>query len=159
MKKTIITVIGILCISLVQATQVPAPLAAHALLVTVPGTKTTISLAHFLTLTPKSYAKEYGIKLSLKKRIQFKLAQQHFRKLINEEGFVDASKRKAKKGFFSKWSWHWGGFALGFVPILGPVVALFFKDDYKWDRFHTALTVNGVLAAALALGLGASGGF
>ena len=59
--------------------------------------------------------------------------------MIRRDGTVDIDKMK-KRGFFSGWHWHWGGFALGFfLSVLGPIVALFFNDDYKWDRFWTAL--------------------
>jgi hypothetical protein len=159
MKKIILSLTCILFFNLLQAANVSVNPLATSLMVVVPGTNTKISLTNFLSLTPKEYANNYGIKLSLVKKLQLKLLQQKLRKLIDADGQVNFSKLKSKKGFFSKWSWHWGGFALGFLPILGPIVALFINDDYKWDRFHTALAVNGVIAAALAIGLGAAGGF
>jgi len=77
--------------------------------------------------------------------------------MIRKNGAVDVEKME-RRGMFSGWHWHWGGFALGFfLSFLGPIVALFFNDDYKWDRFwtafHTALWLGlivGVIVAATA---------
>lgn len=100
-----------------------------------------ISLQEFVTLTPKEFKKLTGEKMGLTKKIQFKLSQRYIRKQIQNDGTVDIAKLN-RGGFFGGWKWHWGGFALGLVVVLGPIIALFFKDEHKWDRFWTAASVS-----------------
>ena len=119
--------------------------------VALPWSNKTISLAELATLTPKQYKVLTGKKLTLAEKIQLKISQRQARKLIEKDGTVNAEKWKKKFGFFDRWSWHWGGFALGFLVLIGPIICLFINDDYKWDRFWTAMTVTGIIASAAVI--------
>src|SRR6185295_13496143 len=114
-----------------------------------------ISVADFLELTPTSYKQLTGKNLSIAQRIDLAVSKHSIKKMLRKDGSVNVEKMK-KRGFFGAWQWHWGGFALGlFLSFLGPIVALFFNDDYKWDRFwtamHTAVYVALIITAIIAL--------
>jgi hypothetical protein len=103
------------------------------------GTSRLISLEDYLNLTPQAYKKLTGKKMKLGQKIDLGISKHFIKKMIRKDGTVDIQQLK-KKGFFSGWQWHWGGFALGFFfSFLGVIATLFFNDDYKWDRFWTAL--------------------
>ena len=101
----------------------------------------SVSLEKFVTLSPKEYKLLTGKKLGLMKKMRLKFSQRLAKKMIHKDGTADLAKLK-KYGFFGSWQWHWGGFALGFLVLLGPIICLFINDDYKWDRFWTAMTVS-----------------
>jgi len=124
---------------------------AKNIMVALPWSNQTISLAELATLTPKQYKALTGKKLTLAEKIQLKISQRQARKLIEKDGTVNAEKWKKKFGFFDRWSWHWGGFALGFLFLIGPIICLFINDDYKWDRFWTAMTVTAAIASAATI--------
>lgn len=115
----------------------------------------SISVEDFLELTPTSYKQLTGKNLSLARRIDLAISKHFMKKMLRKDGSVNVEKMK-KRGFFGTWQWHWGGFALGlFLSFLGPIVALFFNDDYKWDRFwtamHTAVYVALIITVIIAL--------
>jgi hypothetical protein len=115
----------------------------------------SISLEDFLELTPTSYKQLTGKNLSLARRIDLAISKHFMKKMLRRDGSVNVEKMK-RRGFFGTWQWHWGGFALGlFLSFLGPIVALFFNDDYKWDRFwtamHTAVYVALIITVIIAL--------
>ena len=115
----------------------------------------SISVEGFLELTPTSYKQLTGKNLSLARRIDLAINKHFMKKMLRKDGSVNVEKMK-KRGFFGTWQWHWGGFALGlFLSFLGPIVALFFNDDYKWDRFwtamHTAIYVALIITVIIAL--------
>ena len=122
---------------------------AHEVMILLAGSGKSISLAHFVKLTPREYKQMTGINLGLAGRIKFKIAQGFGKKLIGKDGTIDPVRMKKKFGFFDRWHWHWGGCALGLLVIIGPIIALFFRDEYKWDRFWTALTVSSALVTVL----------
>lgn len=129
----------------------PGPVKANMLIVQLPGKGKLISLADFSTLSSRKYEQLTGQELSLLQKAGFKMGQRQVRKLIQKDGTVDMEKLQKKAGFFGRWKWHWGGFALGFLIILGPIIALFFRDEYKWDRFWTAMNVTSVLILAASV--------
>ena len=131
----------------------PSPIQPKASMVMVqlPGKGRLISLANFSEISARKYERLTGQELSLLQKIGFKIGQRQVKKLINKDGTVDMEKLKKKAGFFGRWKWHWGGFALGFLIILGPLIALFFRDEYKWDRFWTAMNVTSVLILAATI--------
>ncbi|HTM91355.1 MAG TPA: hypothetical protein VL095_02980 [Flavisolibacter sp.] len=112
---------------------------ANEVMIPLVGTSKLISLADYLNLTPQAYKQLTGKKLKLGQKIDLGVSKHFIKKMIRKDGTVDVQQMK-KKGFFSGWQWHWGGFALGFFfSLLGVIATLFFNDDYKWDRFWTAL--------------------
>lgn len=152
MKKLILLFLSSLLIYAAEAAVLPTENPdAKNIKVAMPWSDKTISLAELATLTPKQYKALTGKKLTLAEKIQLKLSQRQARKLIEKDGTVNAEKWKKKFGFFDRWSWHWGGFALGFLVLLGPIICLFINDDYKWDRFWTAMTVTAAIVSAAAI--------
>ncbi len=152
MKKLILLFLSSLLIYAAEAAVLPTENPdAKSIKVVLPWSNQTISLAELATLTPKQYKALTGKKLTLAEKIQLKLSQRQARKLIEKDGTVNAEKWKKKFGFFDRWSWHWGGFALGFLVLLGPIICLFINDDYKWDRFWTAMTVTAAIVSAAAI--------
>jgi len=119
-------------------------------MVPLAGSDKLITLEDYLLLTPASYKQLTGKKLSFGQKIDLKIHKYFARKAIRTDGTVNLRKLY-RTGLFGGWQWHWGGFALGlFLSFLGPIVALFFDDDYKWDRFWTALHV-AIAVALIAL--------
>jgi hypothetical protein len=115
----------------------------------------SISREDFPELTPTSYKQITRENLSLARRIDLAISKHFMKKMLRRDGSVNVEKMK-RRGFFGAWQWHWGGFALGlFLSFLGPIVALFFNDDYKWDRFwtamHTAVYVALIVTVIIAL--------
>jgi len=132
------------------------PLTAKDLMIPLQGTNQSITLEQYLQLTPGTYKLLTGKKMSFREKVELKVRKHLLKKAIRKDGSAHAEKMKGS-GFFGGWSWHWGGFALGLFLFIGPIIALFFNDEYKWDRFWTALhtslwlTLIGVaIAAAIA---------
>ena len=151
MNKTLLLLILCLSVNLTKATTIVPNdnIPANLILVTLPGTNIKVNLPEFIKLTPQKYKELTGKKLSFGGKIELKLKQNYGRKLIKKDGKVDTERLKKRYGFFDRWSWHWGGFALGFLLILGPIISLFFTDEYKWDRFWTSLIVATALMSGL----------
>lgn len=101
-----------------------------------------ISVEDFMKLTPKTYKRIIGKKMSLKERMHLAVGKSYLKKAIKRDGTVNTNKLR----IFGKWQWHWGGFLLGFfLSLIGVIITLFINDDYKWDRFWSA--VRGALFA------------
>jgi len=133
------------------------PLATEVM-IPLPGCDKIISLAAFADLSPKKYKELTGKKLNFLDKLKLNISRSYARKMIRKDGTVNMDKLKKRAGFFDRWHWHWGGFALGFLIVLGPIIALFFRDEYKWDRFWTAMMVTSSLLVALSLVLFTAGG-
>lgn len=132
---------------------------ANELMIPLFHTGKFISIEEFMKLTPESYKEITGKKMKFKEKIGLNFGKRSLKKIINKDGTVDVRKmeKMKKRGLFGSWQWHWGGFALGlFLSLLGPIVALFFNDEYKWDRFWTALRTAILVLLLVAVIVGAS---
>lgn len=168
MKKIPLAILLSLCVqSVLNASSIlpdkgSTPPTTKEVMIPLAGTGKFISLEDYLTLTPKSYKEITGEKMSFGQKVDLSISKQFFKKTVRKNSAVDVEKMK-RRGFFGGWHWHWGGFALGlFLSFLGPIVALFFNDEYKWDRFwsalHTAVWV-GLIAVAILAVVTAGGGY
>jgi len=124
-------------------------------IIPLPGTKKLITVDEFLKLTPRAFKELTGKKMNVIQRIDFSLSKHFLKRMIHKDGSLNKEQLN-RRGLFGNWQWHWGGFALGFfLSFLGPIIALFFNDDYKWDRFwtafHTALWVALILIIIAAV--------
>jgi len=138
--------------------EITPPIMPKDVQVPLMGTRQLITLEEFLRLNPQTYRELTGKKMTVRQRIDLSVSKHVAKKMIRKDGSVDVERMK-KIGLFGGWHWHWGGFLLGFcLSFIGPIVALFFNDEYKWDRFwsalHTALwlAVIGVAIVAAATG-------
>jgi len=160
MKKILLSalLLSFIQLALNASTVLPAKKAdpsAKEVMIPLMNTGKYISVEDFLALTPTSYKEITGEKLSLAKKVDLGINKHFLKKMMHKDGSVNVEKMR-KRGFFGSWQWHWGGFALGlFLSFLGPIVALFFNDDYKWDRFwtamHTAVYVILIITVIVAL--------
>ena len=164
MKRSLLTLLlfSFIHVSLNASTTLPSttkdPMASEVMIPLI-GTNKMISLKDYLKLTPQDYTDLTGKKMKFGQKIDLKISKHFIKKMIRKDGTVDIQLMK-KRGFFSGWQWHWGGFALGFFfSFLGVIATLFFNDDYKWDRFWTALhtalwlgLIVGIVAAVIAGG-------
>jgi hypothetical protein len=116
---------------------------ARDLMVKVPGTDNYIAMDELAFMNAKALSRLTGHKMNKEQKSRFRQTQRALRNMIGKDGSIQT--KKEKRGIFGGWSFHWGGFALGFLPVLGPIISLFFTDDYKWDRFWTAMHVNLVV--------------
>jgi hypothetical protein len=125
---------------------------ARDFMVNLPGTSIRISPEDYLTFSPAEYKTVTGKKMKLTERFKMNMSQRMLKKFIRKDGSINMAKAK-KYGFFSQYQWHWGGFALGFFfSVFGVIATLFFQDEYKWDRFWTAVrTATAVLLLATAI--------
>jgi hypothetical protein len=146
----------ILLLVLMQSSQattvVPGkdPLASE-IMIPLQGGLISVSLQDYISLTPGQYRELTGKKLNLGEKFRLRTSQLVFKKMIRKDGTVSTD--KVQQGLFKRWSWHWGGFVLGLsLSFLGPIVALFFNDEYKWDRFWTAfVTASFVISLVVVL--------
>ena len=116
---------------------------ARDLMVKVHGTDNFIAMDQLAFMNAKTLSRLTGHKMNKEQKSRFRQTQRALRNMIGKDGSIQT--KKEKRGIFGGWSFHWGGFALGFLPVLGPIISLFFTDDYKWDRFWTAMHVNLVV--------------
>lgn len=151
MKKIIVFFLPFIFSFTVHATSIvnPKDPSADQIMVPLGDGPYMISLSDYINLSPKEYRNITGHKLSLKEKIKLKLTQSILKKAMKKTGFN--KEYLAERGLFDEWSWHWGGFALGFfLSIIGVIIALFINDDYRTDRFRTALLTAGIMAGILA---------
>lgn len=157
MKRTALIILLTLpvyfCFASSSLSELKDPLASE-LMIPLFKTGKFISVENFIQLTPKDYKRIVGKKMSLKERIDLSFGKKYLKKAIKKDGTVDTR----KMGFFGRWQWHWGGFFLGFfLSLPGVIITLFINDDYKWDRFWSAVKGALVAIAILSLILAISG--
>lgn len=98
--------------------------------ITLPGTNKLISLSDFLQLNARDYAKLTEKKLSLKDKFFFRITRKRLRRCIRKDGTVNTA--LYKKIEEEKYSFHTGGFFLGFLlSIPGLLVALLIDSGKK----------------------------
>jgi hypothetical protein len=158
MRKTALAIFLLLVIYSSRATTIiPKDPRASDFMIPLFTTGKIISLEHFSRLTAKEFKLLTGRKMRFNERFKLKTSQFFVKKMIRDDGTLNVAKMN-RFGFFGRWHWHWGGFALGFLLILGPIITLFFHDDYKWDRFWTAFNTMSILIGILAILVAASTG-
>jgi len=141
MKKTLLVIVLLSLRPCVNASYISPdyPSIRNEAIIPLPGTKKLITVEEYLKLSPRAVKELTGKKMNIVQRIDFALNKHFLRRMMRQDGSLEAFQMRGR-GFLGKWQWHWGGFALGFfLSLLGPIIALFFNDDYKWDRFWTAL--------------------
>jgi hypothetical protein len=151
MKKTLLVIVLLSLRPCINASSIlpDYPAVRNEAIIPLPGTKKLITVEEYLNLSPRAVKELTGKKMNMVQRIDFALSKHFLKRMMRKDGSLDAFQMRGR-GFLGNWQWHWGGFALGlFLSLLGPIIALFFNDDYKWDRFwtalHTALWVWAIL--------------
>lgn len=159
MKKIVFLALLISVSFFSKASVIPLhhPVPASSIMVALPGSHQFISLADMSTMTPAIYYQLTGKKLPINDRVKLMLLKRQAKRMILPDGTLNQERLNKQAGFFSRHQWNWGGFALGFLIIVGPLIALFFHDEYKWDRFWTAMDVNGILISILSVIVATSG--
>ena len=114
-------------------------------LVSLPAIDIKISVTDYLKLTPRSYKKITGKKLTLKEIILLKISQRQIKKHIrnNDSIHLVVFEKKPKE----KFKWHWGGFFLGMWFPFGLIIAASINDEKRKDRLRSSLF--GVAAVLL----------
>ena len=97
---------------------------------------TSMTNKQFLTLTPHSYYKLVGTKMSLKERLALKFAQQNIRKEIKNNTIDENATINYKMAVGGEESsFNFGGFILGFfLGLIGVGLAYIFSNDKGFIR-------------------------
>ena len=140
MKKifTILMAIGLFLPAIATSALNPTPNAVKASEIMVPIAKgKVISFQDLAYIKVSDFEKVTGKKMSLFKKMQFKVAQRKMRSSINDDGSL--SNKKMEKAFRDEMSgstgFHLGGFALGlFLFVIGVLIAYLIDDDKKANR-------------------------
>jgi hypothetical protein len=117
----------------------------NAKLVMLPiGNGKFMSLADFVTLTPKKFREITGKRLSLINKLSLKFSQRAIKKDINSDGTIDNSKL-LKYSDGEGFRLHGGGFVLGLLlGVIGFLITLLFNDDNRKRRMISSLIGWGV---------------
>jgi hypothetical protein len=116
-----------------------------------------ISFQDLAYIKVADYEKITGKKMSLFKKMEFKLSQRKLRNSINADGTF--SNKRMEKMFKDEMSgttgFHLGGFALGlFLSLIGVLIAYLINDEKKSNRVKWAwigAAVNLVLILLFSL--------
>ena len=116
----------------------PKPLNAEDIMVPIASGK-VISLRDLAYIKVADYESVTGKKLSLLKKIEFKLSQRKLRKSMNEDGtFSNKQMEKMfESGIDGETGFHLGGFALG-LTLIGVLIAYLINDEKKRNRVRWA---------------------
>jgi hypothetical protein len=121
---------------------------ANEVFYSLPGTEMRLSLADYINLRPSDFKKITGHKLTLKETIVFKITQKRIKKTIRKDGTIDmlAFTKQSKEPF----KWNWGGFFLGlFLPVVGTIITLFFKDKNRKHRIICSIIGLSTIASIM----------
>ena len=113
---------------------------ASSLMLPVMGTEKKISLADYVTISPKNYAILSGKKMKWADKIGFRLTQRKLKRVINEDGTVNMKKLEKMRNssdFFG--DFEITGFALGvLLSLVGVLIAYLIDDAKKKERVKWA---------------------
>ena len=159
MKKIFILLLVVSFSTPLLASTVPVdapPLNAREIMVPIAKGK-VISFQDLAYIKVADYEKITGKKMSLFKKMEFKLSQRKLRNSINADGTF--SNKRMEKMFKDEMSgttgFHLGGFALGlFLSLIGVLIAYLINDEKKSNRVKWAwigAAVNLVLILLFSL--------
>ena len=100
-----------------------------------------ISLHDLAYIKVADYESVTGKKLSLLKKIEFKLSQRKLQNSMNEDGTFSNKRMEKlfKSGIDGETGFHLGGFALGlFLSLIGVLIAYLINDEKKSNRVRWA---------------------
>ena len=150
MKKIFTLLLAIAILAPVLATSIlnPKPLKASEIMIPISKGK-LISFHDLAYIKVSDYEKVTGKKMSLFKRVQFKLTQNKLRQSINADGTLKSKKieKMFDDGMSGSTGFHLGGAALGFfLFVIGVLIAYLIDDEKKSNRVKWAW-----IGAAVAL--------
>ncbi|GGA95143.1 hypothetical protein GCM10011511_18110 [Puia dinghuensis] len=114
----------------------------------------SVNLQELADMNVADMEKMTGKKMSLLRRVEFKLAQRKLRHSINADGTLSDKRLAmlANQDMNGETGFHIGGFALGlFLFLIGVLIAYLIDDGKKQNRVKWAWIGAGVLLVIILL--------
>jgi hypothetical protein len=133
-------------------TEEPGP-NANSIMVPIGNEGRTISLMELSHMNVKDFETLRGKKLGFFGKIGFKLEQKKLREKINADGSLNSKALHTFTGKLAdgKSGFHLGGFALGFLGLLGVLIAYLINDEKKRNRVKWAWIGFSIYAVIVLL--------
>ena len=150
MKKIFILLLAVALFAPALATSIlnPKPINASEIMIPIAKGK-FVSVYDLAYMKASDFEKLSGKKMSLVKKVKFKMTQNKLRQSINTDGTI--RNRKMEKMFKDEMSgttgFHLGGFALGFfLFVIGVLIAYLIEDEkhanrVKWSWIGAAVAL------------------